>query len=188
MVNWNEIIHIYIGVDEVKRIWLIVSLLMIVISGSSIIIYKNYIKKEDTPKVNAVEKKINPPKETSIQIKSRIIKKAKTPRFHELKKNPLKYKEAYVIYTGGVAQAYENKEGTYLLLAMSDRGIDELAVYIPKCYGSTDVVEGDIVKVYGRISKDGYFNIGTKDKPHEVPCMFAGVVEKIKNGGTVTWR
>jgi hypothetical protein len=115
--------------------------------------------------------------ETEQEKIARIITSANTPTYKHLKKNPDKYKGVDAIYTGKVVQAQEGSGETHLRIEVTKGEYDIWSDVIFVVYsGTTDVVEDDIVKVYGTLQGDYEYESQAGWKIH-VPRLDAEVIK-----------
>jgi hypothetical protein len=118
--------------------------------------------------------------ETEQEKVARITSSANTPRYKQLKKNADKYKGVNAIYTGKVVQAQEGSGETHLRIEVTKGEYDTWDDVIFVVYsGTTDVVEDDIVKVYGTLQGDYDYESQAGWKIH-VPRLDAEVIKITK--------
>lgn len=79
---------------------------------------------------------------------------AQTIDYLHLKKNPDKYKNEYVKYSGEIVQIMESGNRTDIRLAVTetDYGYDYNDIIFVRYVGTTDFVENDVITVYGTIT------------------------------------
>jgi hypothetical protein len=152
-----------------KKIWLVV-LIGVIGSGVGMWFFKKGeldadskpyttfgINTDNNPNVNPKLKKEEPKKiekETEEEIIERVKECAQTPNFKMLKKNPDKYKDIDAIYEGYVGHAREQEGANYFIVhpTRDEYGRwDTENLMMVRYEGKREIVEGDIIKVYGHI-------------------------------------
>lgn len=118
--------------------------------------------------------------ETEQEKIDRITLAANTPRYKQLKKNADKYKWTKAIYTGKVVQVQEGDNITHLRIEVTKGEYNIWSDVIFVVYeGTTDIVEDDIVKVYGELQGDYEYESQAGWKIH-VPRLDAEVIKVTK--------